>query len=159
MTDVSADANVFWSHYKGNVRVLANLEWKKGRSTGLYALEAAQDEAGSYYARLNVRGEGFYAFGPERDLRRLTKDVMAWAREQGALWQYTSPGTFLPEALRGELSAAGVTNSALAEQLRVGDNEVREWIAGRGEPTREQMQRICEILGVFPSDLARSHRG
>lgn len=158
MTDASHAAHVFWTHYKGNVRVLAKMEWKHGHEVGEYPLESAQDETGAYYARANVPGEGFYVFGPERNLRRITKDVMAWAREHGAQWQYSSPGAFLPDALRGELEAAGVTNSQLAEQLGVRGNEVREWIAGRGEPTREQMQRICEIVGIFPSDMERHHR-
>ncbi len=160
MTNATDNADAFWMRYHGNVQVLTRLDWKApGRPgvpvVGLVPVEYAQDESGAFFGRASIPGVGFAAFGPARTQRDLKKEIIRWGQDHGLRWHFRSPGSFLPDLLRAELSALSIKASRLAGEIGVGDHVVRQWLAGRSEPTEDELQRLCAALGVFPYELER----
>jgi hypothetical protein len=155
MSNITSNAHTFWINFRGTVQVLARVNLKIDSEYRLTPIEAAQDESGTYFARANIVGRDMVVFGPAGSLRDLKKEVIRWAGGEGAKWHFRAPGSFLPDALRGEIEILGITASRLAGETGVSDHVVRQWLAGRAEPTEEELQRLCAALGIFPGDIER----
>jgi hypothetical protein len=151
----TSEARTFWQNFRGPMQTLARFDWKGEGSTGLYPVEAAQDAAGNYYGKIRITGRPMVTFGPHITVRDLKKDIISWSRNQGLTWHFKSPGTFLPDLLQGELHLLGITGSHLAGMIGVNDHRVRQWLQGVAEPTEDELQSLCEAIGVFPADIER----
>ncbi len=57
------------------------------------------------------------------------------------------------EAIRVFRKRAGLTQEQLAERMGVRQPHVSRWEQGRVEPTRNNLERVADALGMLPWEL------
>lgn len=61
--------------------------------------------------------------------------------------------TLISERIRQSRKARGLTQSELAEQMRMSEMTVRRWEANKTSPRMEEIQKLAEVLNIPVSEL------
>ena len=129
-------------------------------SDGRYCGQIVYREVlGQYYSKFVPPKGSPKRFPVLGDYNIMVRQIRAWVQAESLHWLTEVPRDFDSDILRSAFDRSGLTQKQLAEAVGITQPSVSALLRGTATLRKNRLhviERICDCLGLMPSDLGQS---